>query len=245
MELKLVIRVSGLVEDESLAFFQFVYTNYKKAEHTIGGYQDRYFLIGGRCVRLRFVGNGLIPALTPALAHLETAPTDKPELTILAWDSASSNTALPSILKHYFDSLGEWWDHLGRRGEIHELTSDRVRFAYHLGPNIFSGLDLQENLGLYWVQDASTLPYYEIGSPLRTLLHWWTDQGDYQFVHAGAVGLESGGVLLVGKGGSGKSTTALAALDAGMLYAGSQRHPDRPHDRQCRDRRFRALPGRL
>lgn len=219
MEPKVVSRVSTLVEDESLAFFQLVYSNYKKAEHRIGGYQDRYFLVGGRRVRLRFVGNGLVSALTPALAHLETAPTNKPELTILAWDSASSNTPLLSVLKHYFDSLGEWWDHLGRRGEIRELTNDRVRFAYHLGPNIFSGLDLQENLGLYWVQDSSTLPYYEIGSPLRTILHWWADQGAYQFVHAGAVGLESGGVLLVGRGGSGKTTTALACLDAGLLYA--------------------------
>ncbi|HUH98984.1 MAG TPA: hypothetical protein VLZ89_16605 [Anaerolineales bacterium] len=215
----MVIKASDLVEDESLAFFQLVYTNYKKAEHTIGGYQDRHFLIGGRPVRLRFAGNGLASALTPALAHLETAPAERPELTILAWDSASSNSALPSVLKRYFDSLGEWWDHLGRRGEIRELTNDRFRFAYHLGPNIFSGLDLQENLGLYWVQDASALPYYEIGSPLRTILHWWADGGDYQFVHAGAVGLESGGVLLVGRGGSGKSTTALAALDAGLLYA--------------------------
>ena len=173
MEPGMLSKVSNLVEDECLAFFQFVYANYKKAEHKAGAHQDRYFLIGGRCVQLRFVGNGLVSALTPALAHLETSPTETPELTILAWDSASSNTALPSILEHYFDSLGEWWNHLGRRGEIRELTNDRVRFAYHLGPNIFSGLDLQENLGLYWVQDAERLPYYEVGSPLRTILHWW------------------------------------------------------------------------
>jgi hypothetical protein len=41
-----------------------------------------------------------------------------------------------------------------------------------------------------------------------------------QFVHGGAVGGPHGGVLLVGKGGVGKSTTALACLNAGMAYAG-------------------------
>ena len=99
------------------------------------------------------------------------------------------------------------------------LTNERIHTAYHLGPNIFSIIDLKENLALYWVKDAQALPYYEIGSPLRTILHWWADQGAYQFVHGGAVGLPTGGVLLAGKGGTGKSTTALACLEAGLLYA--------------------------
>lgn len=54
---------------------------------------------------------------------------------------------------------------------------------------------------------------------MRTILHWWADQGIYQFIHGGAVGLPTGGVLLAGKGGTGKSTTALACLEAGLLYA--------------------------
>ncbi len=212
-------RDNELLEDEYLAFFNFLYAIHKKAERNGGGYQDRFFSIGDRPVRLRFVGNGLIPALTPALAHLEIAPTDAPELTVLIWDSVSTGTELPLIISRYFDSLGEWWIHLGRRGEITELTNERIHTAYHLGPNIFSIIDLQENLALYWVKDAQALPYYEIGSPLRTILHWWADQGAYQFVHAGAVGLPTGGVLLAGKGGTGKSTTALVCLEAGLLYA--------------------------
>jgi hypothetical protein len=210
---------SGLIEDEYLAFFQFVYAIYKKAERNAEGYQDRYFIIGERPVRLRFVGKGLISSLTPALAHLEIPPTDDPQLTVLLWDSVSSGTPISAVLSRYFDCLGEWWIHLGTRGEIKELTNDRIQTAYHLGPNIFSIIDLQENLALYWVKDAQALPYYEIGSPLRTILHWWAERGGYQFVHGGAIGLQTGGVLLAGKGGSGKSTTALACLEAGLLYA--------------------------
>ena len=212
-------RDNSLPEDEFLAFFQFVYAFHKKAQQKCGGYQDRFFSIGDRPVRLRFAGNGLIPALTPALAHLGIPPTDAPDLTVLLWDNVSTGTEFPSIISRYLDSLGEWWIHLGKRGEITELTNERIQTAYHLGPNIFSLIDLEENLALYWVKDAQMLPYYEIGSPLRTILHWWADRGAYQFIHGGAVGLPTGGVLLAGKGGTGKSTTALACLEAGLMYA--------------------------
>jgi len=39
-------------------------------------------------------------------------------------------------------------------------------------------------------------------------------------VHAAGVGAADAGVLLAGKGGSGKSSTALRCLDAGMRYLG-------------------------
>ena len=41
-----------------------------------------------------------------------------------------------------------------------------------------------------------------------------------QVVHAASVGTKDGAVLIVGKGGSGKSTSALACLNAGMYYLG-------------------------
>lgn len=219
MEPILLSKDNDLIEDEYVAFFQFVYAIHKTAERKSGEYNDYFLSIGGRPVQLHFVGNGLMPTLTAALSHLEIPPTEKPGLKVFIWDSASSGSELPTILGRYLDSLGEWWLHLGARGEIKELTNERIHAAYHLGPNIFSIIDLQENLALYWVKDFQGLPYYEVGSPLRTILHWWANQGGYQFVHGGAIGLQSGGVLLVGKGGSGKSTTTLACLDAGMLYA--------------------------
>jgi hypothetical protein len=41
-----------------------------------------------------------------------------------------------------------------------------------------------------------------------------------QLVHAAAVGNSRGGVLIGGKGGSGKSTTALACLESNLSYVG-------------------------
>ena len=73
---------------------------------------------------------------------------------------------------------------------------------------------------VYWVDDATAMPYFERGAPLRTLLSWWLSDVGYQSVHAAGVGDADGGVLLAGKGGSGKSSTALRCLEAGMRYLG-------------------------
>ena len=71
-----------------------------------------------------------------------------------------------------------------------------------------------------WVPDARRVPYFESGAPLLTILHWWMGCRQRQLIHAGAVGSAQGGVLLVGKGGSGKSSTCLLCLDSPLLYAG-------------------------
>jgi hypothetical protein len=77
---------------------------------------------------------------------------------------------------------------------------------------------MEAGRGLFWVRDAAELPYYERGAPLRNLLHWWMGVRVRVFIHAAAVGITSGAVLIVGRGGSGKSTTALSGLAFGLRY---------------------------
>jgi hypothetical protein len=73
----------------------------------------------------------------------------------------------------------------------------------------------------YWVEDAERIPYWEQATPLVYLMHWWLREHDTHLLHAGAVGTEAGGVLLVGKSGSGKSTATLSTLQSDELrYAG-------------------------
>ncbi len=76
--------------------------------------------------------------------------------------------------------------------------------------------------GHAWARFTSLaeLSIWEQATPLRRILHWWAADHGLQLVHAAAVGHASGGLLLVGRSGSGKSTTALACLDAGLGFAG-------------------------
>jgi hypothetical protein len=71
---------------------------------------------------------------------------------------------------------------------------------------------------MFWVRSDEQLPYWTKASPLRTLLHWWTKANGAHLLHAAAVGNENGALLITGKGGVGKSTTALACLTSGMQY---------------------------
>jgi hypothetical protein len=70
------------------------------------------------------------------------------------------------------------------------------------------------------MKDADRCPYWELAAPLRTIFHWWCSRRNQQLIHGAAVGTLQGAILLTGKGGSGKSTTALSALLSGMDYMG-------------------------
>jgi hypothetical protein len=63
---------------------------------------------------------------------------------------------------------------------------------------------------LQWIPDASKLPAWAAASPMRTLLASFLATRGLHLVHAAAVS----GLMLAAKGGSGKSTSALASLGA-------------------------------
>ena len=70
--------------------------------------------------------------------------------------------------------------------------------------------------------DASAAPLAERGSPLLTLWAWWLADHGLQLTHAAAVGADGpasrGAALIVGPGGSGKSTTALTCIGSPLRY---------------------------
>ena len=198
-----------------------LFQEYAEQSISEAGLEERTFAIGGRCVRLRFAGDRWAGLLTKALGHLQTANDSfpqQPPLTISILDGSFPQGN--PLLGPYLKSLVDYWPHYtGPRGELLHMHGGSVVAFYHPGPDILSIVDLEANLGFYWKKDLAPLPYYEAGSPMRGLLHAWMKSQGVQFVHGGAVGTESGGVLLAGKGGSGKSTSVLACLGSSLKYA--------------------------
>lgn len=144
------------------------------------------------------------------LCHVESLPND---LTIKIWDSVSTGAKMPPPPWSNNDYLA--------RGEIRGFNNARIRTAFNLGETAgLSMLDLERGEALFWVRDAQSIPYYETGAPLRTIMYWWFASRGFQVVHGGAVGTSDGGVLLVGKGGSGKSTSCLSCIGSSLKYAG-------------------------
>jgi hypothetical protein len=192
------------------AFFETIYRAFQQAEQVTGGSLDRFYSIGGYPIRLRFAGPALVPRITPALEHLATKPSSSPMLTVCLWDSVSTHTQMPPP---------PWSaDAYIARGEVRGYNDGHIRTSFHIGANVLNALNTRLDLAVFWIRDAGQLPYYESGAPLRTILHWWLSNHGRQFVHAAAVGTAKGGALLAGKGGSGKSTTALTCLNSKLVY---------------------------
>jgi hypothetical protein len=170
----------------------------------------RDFRVAGTSVRLRFAGDALVPYITPGLAFpVDRAPAGS-GCEVLVWDSRTTCVPLPAPPVP--------WEDFTARGNIWRFDSPRYRSAYHWGEGSVNVMDREAREAVYWVPSPEGLPSWVIASPLRSILHWWLEQNNRQLVHAAAVGHRNRGVLLPGRGGSGKSSTSLACLMAGMDF---------------------------
>lgn len=78
--------------------------------------------------------------------------------------------------------------------------------------------DSKTGLGIFVARNLSSLPSWEWFSPIKEFIHCWALQKGAWLAHAATIGLKDGSaVLLVGPGGSGKSTTC-----ARMILSGNQ-----------------------
>ena len=163
-------------------------------------------------IDLVFAGPRLVGDLLPALQHLVTDDAQAPAFTMHAWDGRTTGVRMPPppCSRHDFTDRGDLWG----------FTSHRYRTAFHWVEYSVNCLDLETGVGVHWVQNADDLPFWSTASPLRTMLHWALERSGAQLLHAAAVGTDDGALLITGKGGVGKSSTALAALVRGLRYAG-------------------------
>lgn len=195
-----------------LAYFDSFDAEFERARDAAGNPCDKYYELGGYSVRLAFAGDGLVSSLAPALAHRETPPTRAPALTVCLWDSSVTGMAMP--VPESSESPPSW------EGETWWCDGGRVRALYHAGLRTLSLLDAGRDRAIFWIPSAEAITCADRSKPLRTILHWWFGDRHKLLVHAAAVGGPQGGVLLTGRSGAGKTTAALACLEAGLGFAG-------------------------
>jgi hypothetical protein len=195
----------------ALRFIDLAADGFARARDRVGSVKQ-HVAIGGRIICLEFAGQALVPLLLPALEHLIAEPVEQPGLTVRLFDSETTCTAMPPA---------PWGRNAYRaRGEIAGFNDDRIRTVYQPGTDALNVYDRHRHSAIYWVRRPADVPYWETGAPLRAILHWWLDEAGVQLVHGGSVGYTTGGVLLCGPGGSGKSTSTLACLGSDLLYGG-------------------------
>jgi len=216
----------GALPDEVLvAYFDAVQAAFLAAVAARGRRIDRDHRIGGHVVRLSSPDPVVLDTMGAALAHLRIDPQPSAELTIGLWHRGAPDA------RHSPPSPWGWYArqpgagavphlHFNSHGELPAFRSRRITTAFRITPHKLRILDGDRHQAFYWTEDVDRIPDYEYCAPLRKILAWWMSSRGHQIVHAAAVGRATGGVLLAGRGGSGKSTTALACLGSTLRYAG-------------------------
>ena len=77
---------------------------------------------------------------------------------------------------------------------------------------------MPDGRALSWIEDIALTPPYVRFRPFAEILSAWFPTVGMVLLHAAAVGDADGVVLLVGNGGSGKSTTSVVCSRAGLGF---------------------------
>jgi hypothetical protein len=143
-------------------------------------------------VHLRIVGpSSWLSEFADALAHRRLLSTSDPELAV--------------YLRH-------------ENSPIHGLNPQSLLRIDASNPDCVQWLDVGSGTALYIGHQP--LASYQSCAPLLMILQTWLVGLNRTVVHASALGTREGAILFVGRGGSGKTTTALMGLAKAMDYYG-------------------------
>lgn len=172
------------------------------------------YLIAGLVVRTRIVGTELAAEIDRPLAHLRVSP-DKPgaapppDLAVDLWDAGETGIA--------WDGFGQCAEY-GLYGLV--TATEDSRYIEDWRQHAVMVLDRSTSHVVGCVRTTGERCLDERARPFHRLLSVWLKDREVQFVHAGLVARNGAGILFVGKGGSGKSTSSIMCLRAGFGYLG-------------------------
>ncbi|MDD4085557.1 MAG: hypothetical protein PHQ31_08555 [Acidaminococcaceae bacterium] len=170
--------------------------------------------LGGRFLELRFESGLLKEKLLLSVARLVCGQPEQSDAVINVWQERLDGK-YPAFCRPLLDGM------LWRGGSLFFKEELEIPFLYDGANRYFTAFDEEAGQGFYCLDNASELPFLHICHPFRQLLHWWSLlTTDCLLTHAAVVGVDGKGVGLVGAGGRGKSTTAIASMVRGLEFVG-------------------------
>ncbi|MFM2438828.1 MAG: hypothetical protein RLZ55_1653 [Actinomycetota bacterium] len=130
-------------------------------------------------------------------------------ISIHSWEAPPASLMLPSPVTD---------DDLAGRIAPRSLQSTRWRLTWDGFAGVVRCFDVATGTGVFIT--AGPVEDWEHGAPLRSFLHWAASARGAGLVHAGTIGTSNGVGLVVGPGGTGKSTTVLVGLREGLATCG-------------------------
>ena len=176
------------------------------------GLQERHFYIGNLPVTL--VGNAVMQDILGRafLSAPGLPPNPSTGHRLVVWDGTSPSALPPEPPWQATDYTAF--------GVVERYSNEAIRFAFDVETSSLITCDFGDDTSYTWLPSIAQLPEWAMAAPFRIVLSWLCNRHHMQIVHGAAVAIEDKAVLLAGKGGSGKSTTALACALAGWIYLG-------------------------
>jgi hypothetical protein len=167
------------------------------------------YTIAGLPIRFHYGNQRLRDGIAPAFRHLRTKTEVEPALTVFLNDISSAPLSA-ELLRNSVPGQSD--------NDVCLTNTFSQTLIFQRNGAVVSVIDWEHNLAYWFTRDAASIPYLEHSAPLKALLsHWFGAQGKY-IVHSAAVGDENGGVLIIGRGGAGKSTTSIACMMGGLEF---------------------------
>lgn len=177
--------------------------------------REIHLTIGGQHVNLKTIGVALNSRVIRPLAHLDTLKTKVEQqpfaLTIELWDELETGVGCAGF---------EIEDALDAGKGFVVTVSDDSRFVSLRRARSHAVYDRLERRIMGWSRNGDRLSLAELGRPMQYLFYYWFHDVRLQVIHSGMIGENGAGIVVAGKSGSGKSTTSLVCLEAGMNYLG-------------------------
>ncbi len=177
----------------------------------------RYVRFADQLLRLELAG----PAITFADPFMPASDLGEPDLTLQVWDSSCA-AAWPQPLldaPRCLETVAFADATIAGRGEGSELSAGHARHQVFWEPFWTFGFDLASKRAWFHVPRVADAPPWGFEHPFLKLLHPWLRTRGRLILHAGAIGRERC-ALIVGPGGSGKSTLSIAGQRHGLGYLG-------------------------
>lgn len=177
--------------------------------------KETTIVLGGHLVRLRTVGYKVHDRIKRPLAHLETSlPPGKANsigLTIELWDELETGIGCAGF------AIDDELD--AGKGDVVTVSADS-RYVSMRRARSHAVYDRTNRRIIGWSCNGDRVSLIELGRPMQYLFCYWFHDANLQLIHGGMVGQGGAGVVVAGRSGSGKSTTSLVCLEAGMNYLG-------------------------
>lgn len=174
------------------------------------GYREFNLLLASHPIRIRVVGEAWANAVSSSMGHLAVSGrASAPVLTVDVWDVEAAGVPAPPLSE--LDPGGP---------PILMRTSADGQFVGEQRPHSVTWLDRARERVVGFTRSARLLNLDERARPFHKMLSTWLESRGVQFVHSGLITHGEKGILFVGNGGAGKSTSSIACLRAGMGYLG-------------------------